>query len=122
MNEFEKLKINKDILKSIEHQGFTEPTEVQKESIPGILSGHNLIVQSSTGSGKTLAFLAGVGSQIKQEKKVQVLIVTPTRELANQILDEAIKLFKHNGLIPVLFLEEHQSLSKQMILKEQMLL
>ncbi len=98
MNEFEKLKINKDILKSIEHQGFTEPTEVQKESIPGILSGHNLIVQSSTGSGKTLAFLAGVGSQIKQEKKVQVLIVTPTRELANQILDEAIKLFKHNGL------------------------
>ncbi len=94
MNEFKKLNLSVDVLKAIDALNFKEPTEVQIKSIPKILAGDNLIVQSATGTGKTIAFLGATISKIKPEKKAQILIITPTRELAIQILSEAIKLSK----------------------------
>jgi len=94
MTEFKKLNLSVEVLKAIELLNFKKPTEVQIKSIPKILAGDNLIVQSATGTGKTIAFLAGTISKIKPEKRARILVITPTRELAIQILDEAIKLSK----------------------------
>lgn len=94
MTDFKKLNLDVDIVKAIELLKFKEPTEVQTKSIPKILNNKNLIVQSATGTGKTIAFLSSTISKIKPKKEAQILVITPTRELAIQILDEAIKLSK----------------------------
>jgi ATP-dependent RNA helicase DeaD len=94
MTEFKKLNLDIDVLKAIELLKFKEATEVQIKSIPKILVGKNLIVQSATGTGKTIAFLSSTISKIKPKKEAQILVITPTRELAIQILDESIKLSK----------------------------
>lgn len=66
--------------------GFKEPTNVQKEAIPSILEGKDLIVEAPTGSGKTLAYALPLIKQINLEQKhVQVVIIAPTRELVMQI-------------------------------------
>ncbi len=85
MNEFEKLGLNLKILKAISHLGFKEPTEIQKKTIPPILEGKDVVGQSATGSGKTLAFGCGILEQVIAKKGLQALVLTPTRELAQQV-------------------------------------
>lgn len=92
MNKFEQLGIDSDILKSIEHLGFTEPTEIQKKAIPDVIAGKDVIAGSATGSGKTLAFGAGIIHNLSKGAGLQALILAPTRELAEQI-SEALKTF-----------------------------
>lgn len=67
--------------------GFSQPTEVQTQSIPGSLAGHDLIVSAETGSGKTGAFGIPLVLKLVSNKKSTGLILTPTRELAHQISD-----------------------------------
>ena len=98
MNEFKKLGLDDNILKVIKEFGFEYPTEVQEKTIPMILKGDNLIAQSATGTGKTLAFLAGILQKLESKKEIQAIIITPTRELANQIYEETIKLTKYNKI------------------------
>jgi ATP-independent RNA helicase DbpA len=74
--------------KSLKDQGYTRMTPVQAESIPAILKGRDLLAQSKTGSGKTLAFgLPTVLDTDTSTQTPQTLIITPTRELAEQIAD-----------------------------------
>ena len=90
---FNDLQINKDILKVLKNNGITKPTPVQAESIPYIKEGKDVIAEAQTGTGKTLAFLLPMFDSINPlSDTVQGLIITPTRELAIQITEEANKL------------------------------
>tara|TARA_Y100000034_G_scaffold54708_1_gene66999 strand:- start:7170 stop:8378 length:1209 start_codon:yes stop_codon:yes gene_type:complete len=97
MNKFEELKLSKELLKVIEEFGFTEPTEIQEKAIPIALTGKDIIAGSFTGSGKTLVFSAPIIEKLNPNKNVQALILTPTRELAEQVAN-AIKKFSKNKL------------------------
>ena len=90
---FDKLEINPVFLDNIRRMGFNEMFPVQRESIPQALRGEDLVVQAKTGSGKTLCFAIPVCERIDaQEKSVQALVLTPTRELAVQVHGEIEKL------------------------------
>jgi len=90
---FKKLDINDDILKILNMNGIIEPTPVQAESIVHIKSGKDVIAEAQTGTGKTLAFLIPVFENMSPDiDEVQTLIIAPTRELALQITEEALKL------------------------------
>jgi len=85
MEKFKKLGISELVLKSIKEQKFTEPTEIQEKSIPLVLEGKDVMAESATGSGKTLVFAAGIIQSSERGKGIQALILTPTRELAEQV-------------------------------------
>jgi ATP-dependent RNA helicase DeaD len=86
---FKKLGLQSEILVALEALGYEEPSEVQEKVIPFVLSENDIIVKSQTGSGKTAAFGIPVCEKIEiEEKKPQVLILTPTRELAVQVKEE----------------------------------
>ena len=90
---FNQLGISEDLVKILKNNGITEPTPVQAESISLIKNGRDVIVESQTGTGKTLAFLLPIFENISPKfDAVQALILTPTRELALQITQEALKL------------------------------
>jgi ATP-dependent RNA helicase DeaD len=89
---FENLGIDKSILEVLKKAGFEKPTPIQKECIPAVKKGLDVIAQSETGSGKTLAFAIPIMEMIEPGKGIQALVVTPTRELANQIYREFLKL------------------------------
>ncbi|MBD3313461.1 DEAD/DEAH box helicase [Candidatus Woesearchaeota archaeon] len=85
MNTFEELGLNRDILESIKRQGIETPTLIQEKSMPHVLKGKDVIGESATGSGKTLAFGAGIAENVQPGKGLQALVLTPTRELAEQV-------------------------------------
>jgi len=95
MEEFKKLGLSTPLLKAVNELGYEMPTPIQKEAIPLILEGHNLVGQAPTGTGKTAAYLLPVLQKLARGKKAQVLIITPTRELALQVADEVGKLGKY---------------------------
>jgi ATP-dependent RNA helicase DeaD len=85
MEYFGKLGIIEPILKSIEEAKFEKPTEIQAKAIPPILAGRDVIAGASTGSGKTLAFAADIIEKSEKGAGIQALVLTPTRELAQQV-------------------------------------
>lgn len=90
---FKDLGLSDAILEQLEQLGFTEPTQIQQEAIPALLSGKDIVGQSQTGTGKTAAFsLPALEIVEASDKAVQALILTPTRELAQQV-GEAISDF-----------------------------
>ena len=102
---FHALNIIEPILKSIEQEGYKTPTPIQKESIPVVLRGTDLLGCAQTGTGKTAAFaipilqLLHASKTNDKKRKIRSLIVTPTRELAIQI-DESFKAYgRFTGLI-----------------------
>ena len=96
--KFEDFKLSKDTLLSIKRLGFDSPTQIQETSIPYILEGKDVIGESATGSGKTLAFGAGVIERVVSGKGLQALILTPTRELAEQVKESLTKISYHKKL------------------------
>ena len=88
-NEFNKFNIGDEILKSIEGLGYKKPSEVQEKVIPEILDNKDVVVKSQTGSGKTAAFGIPLCEKIDwEENNPQVLVLTPTRELAVQVSED----------------------------------
>ncbi|MEO1257676.1 MAG: DEAD/DEAH box helicase [Bacteroidota bacterium] len=87
---FEDLGLSEDILEALTKKGFKEPTPVQAQTIPLLLKGEkDIIGQAKTGTGKTAAFGLPILEKITPGKrKVQAIIVAPTRELANQVAVE----------------------------------
>lgn len=89
---FLNLGIPEEIVKRLNKNGIKEATAVQDMSIPILNKGNDLIAQAQTGTGKTLAFLLPIANRVdSKEDYIQALIVTPTRELALQITQEAQK-------------------------------
>lgn len=97
--DFITLGIRREINTILAENGITEPTDIQMEAIPVLLSGKDVIGQSQTGTGKTLAFVLPILETIEVNKPVvQALIITPTRELALQITREVEKLADKLGI------------------------
>ncbi|MDO8694284.1 MAG: DEAD/DEAH box helicase [Sheuella sp.] len=97
---FDSLGLVPALLSSIERTGFTTPTPVQLSAIPAALAGQDLMVSSQTGSGKTAAFMLPALNRIakmpaNKGRGVQVLVLTPTRELALQV-SEATAMYGSN--------------------------
>lgn len=89
---FAELQLAPPILKAIAECGYTAPTPIQEQAIPKILAGHDLIASAQTGTGKTAAFILPALQRLGEAKPgkgrgPRVLVLTPTRELANQITD-----------------------------------
>ena len=94
--KFEELNLSKEILKGLEYNGYSETTEIQEKAIPCILEGKDIIGQSKTGTGKTAAYALPMIEKIdKENKKVQAIVLCPTRELAIQVTDEIRKFNKY---------------------------
>lgn len=90
--DFKDLKINSKLIDSLKNNGIITPTKVQMDVIPEIISKKDVIGKSKTGTGKTLAFLLPILQRIDNtSKNTEVLILSPTRELAIQITEEANK-------------------------------
>ncbi len=87
---FGMLGISADILETLEKKGFQQPTPVQAQTIPLLLAGEkDIIAQAQTGTGKTAAFGIPILERIKTGlRKVQAVVLAPTRELANQVAEE----------------------------------
>ena len=101
---FVKLRVAPPILKAIAQMGFTAPTEVQEHVIPLMLQGSDVVVQSQTGTGKTAAFAISILQTLHQERKLQSLIIVPTRELCLQVVEEFRSLGKympHYSILPI---------------------
>jgi ATP-dependent RNA helicase DeaD len=95
MNEFKELGLSKKIIDVLEELKFTKPSEIQQKTIPHILKGKDIIGTASTGSGKTLAFASGIIESCISGNGIQSLILTPTRELTEQIA-KVIRNFAKN--------------------------
>jgi len=93
MQTFESFGLHQDLLKAVSEAGFREPSPVQEHAIPLILAGNDIVAQAQTGTGKTAAFGLGAMNNIDpHSKNVEILVITPTRELATQVSDELYML------------------------------
>jgi len=94
--KFEDLPINDDIKRAVIEMGFEEPSPIQAQSIPVILSGKDVIGQAQTGTGKTAAFSIPILQMVDQnDKSLQAIVLCPTRELAIQVSAEIKKIGKY---------------------------
>jgi ATP-dependent RNA helicase DeaD len=93
---FQNLGISQETLKSLDSLGYQKPTEIQEKAIPVVLSGKDLVAQAQTGTGKTAAFGIPIVEKINtKQKKIQALVLVPTRELAIQVAKEIKELGKN---------------------------
>lgn len=97
---FENLNLHPSIMTGVHELGYTELTPIQTESIPPMLQGRDVIGLAQTGTGKTAAFVLPILQRLLKAPRRQVgaAIITPTRELAEQINGVVNKLGKHTGL------------------------
>jgi len=106
---FDQLGLAPELLRAVAQQGYTEPTPVQREAIPYVLRGRDLLAGAQTGTGKTAAFVLPILHDLYQPRKdrgqsngrkhnggghrpIRVLVLTPTRELALQV-EESIRTY-----------------------------
>ncbi|MDP1708383.1 MAG: DEAD/DEAH box helicase [Gammaproteobacteria bacterium] len=94
---FQTLNLDAKLLRAIEASGYTTPTEIQSQAIPVALSGRDLMASAQTGTGKTAAFVLPalqrlISNAPRKGRGPRVLVLTPTRELAAQVLD-AVKRY-----------------------------
>lgn len=85
---FSDFKITDKLKRNISGHGYVHPTPIQEETIPHLLEGRDVIGIANTGTGKTAAFLIPLVNKMSIDRSQRALIITPTRELAMQILDE----------------------------------
>lgn len=85
---FEQIKVIPQVRENLQKMGIRAPMPIQQQVIPALLGGRDVLARAQTGTGKTLAFLIPLAQKIDPEKKyVQALVITPTRELAQQVND-----------------------------------
>ena len=97
----------------LEKHGITVATPIQKEIIPAIVAGRDVLAQSETGSGKTLSFAIPIIENLKRSDGLRALVLVPTRELCVQITDEFIK-FSHGKHLGITSVYGGVSISNQM--------
>jgi len=93
---FDKLVSNPDILKGLYLNSFNAPSSIQVKGIEAITSGKDCIIQSQSGTGKTVTFLVGIINRLAKINNGKILILTPTRELANQTYSVASNIIKYS--------------------------
>ncbi|MBD1572797.1 ATP-dependent RNA helicase SrmB [Vibrio sp. S17_S38] len=100
---FAELELDQNLISAIEDMGFERPTQIQSEAIPQALEGKDILASAPTGTGKTAAFVLPALQFLqdfprKRAGPARVLILTPTRELAMQVADQARALAKNTSL------------------------
>lgn len=103
-SSFQAFGLSPQILQNISFKGYQAPTPIQLQTIPVILSGHDVIGIANTGTGKTAAFLIPLVNKVFLNKSEKVLIVAPTRELALQIHEELRSFAKGLGIYSTLLI------------------
>ena len=91
---FKEFNFKSELFRGIEKAGFVEPSPIQKDAIPVVLSGKDIVAQAQTGTGKTAAFGLPILEKMDCKGSVETLVITPTRELAMQVSDELYKFGK----------------------------
>jgi ATP-dependent RNA helicase RhlE len=97
---FTSLKLHRDLLRGVKELGFARPTPIQIDAIPAAIDGRDVLACAMTGSGKTAAFLLPILHQLLERPRgtTRALVVTPTRELAAQIVKEFEEIAVHTPL------------------------
>lgn len=111
---FTDLNLPEDIFHAINDMGYTNPTMIQSKSLPIIMDGSDIIGQAHTGSGKTIAF--GIPALINIDTDIQdtqILILCPTRELANQVAEEITRLGAHKRRLKITSIYGGTSIERQ---------
>jgi ATP-dependent RNA helicase RhlE len=97
---FSQLKLHSSLLQGLRDLGFHQPTPIQSDAIPPALEGRDVLACAMTGSGKTVAFLLPILHHLvgKPRRTTRALVLTPTRELAAQILEDLTDLTVHTPI------------------------
>lgn len=114
MKNFETLGLPQPLMRSLESMKFNEPTQIQAEAIPPALEGKDLIGTAQTGTGKTAAFGIPLVAKLINNPKGTALVLTPTRELAAQVLAALRQLLGNSQHIKSALLIGGDSMSKQL--------
>jgi ATP-dependent RNA helicase RhlE len=93
---FNELGLSADLLRAVEEQGYETPTPIQRQAIPHILEGHDILAGAQTGTGKTAGFTLPMLQRLENRpsgpRRIRALILTPTRELAAQV-NESVRTY-----------------------------
>lgn len=103
VSTFSELELDESLLDALQEKGFTRPTAIQAAAIPPALEGRDVLGSAPTGTGKTAAYLLPALQHLldfprKKSGPPRILVLTPTRELAMQVADQARELAKHTHL------------------------
>ena len=98
MKKFEELGLSDEMLETLSSLRIKIPSEIQEKAIPLVLAGRDIIGGSATGSGKTLVFASAIIENLQKNGRVQALVLTPTRELAEQVAISIKRFAKHKKL------------------------
>ena len=111
---FEEMGLSEEIQKAVRYMGFEEASPIQAKAIPAMISGIDLIGQAQTGTGRTAAFGIPILEKVDPKlKKLQAIVLCPTRELAIQVADEIRNLSRYMHGIKVLPIYGGQDIVKQ---------
>ncbi|MGL4561597.1 MAG: DEAD/DEAH box helicase [Brevinema sp.] len=111
---FADLNLPEDIFRAIDDLGYKNPTMIQSKSLPIILEGNDIVGQAHTGSGKTIAFgIPALMTMDMDNPNTQILILCPTRELANQVGDEIGKIAAHRRKLKTVAVYGGTSIERQ---------
>ncbi|MDG2101991.1 MAG: DEAD/DEAH box helicase [Dehalococcoidia bacterium] len=114
MENFNSFNLSENLKKSLKGLRFTKPTEVQSKTIPFAINKEDILASAETGSGKTAAYLIPLIQQISTNRKVSGIILTPTRELAQQVADVAKLLVGYKSGINLGLLVGGASMNNQL--------
>ncbi len=114
MTTFQSLGLPAEILSSMERLNFTTPTPIQAQTIPLALEGHDVLGSAQTGTGKTAAFSLPLLAYLMENPKNTALIMTPTRELAQQVMDSMRTFMSKESRIWMALLIGGDSMGKQL--------
>lgn len=112
--KFLDLDLQPEVVRAITEKGYENPTDIQIQAIPMLLTGRDLLAQSQTGTGKTAAFSLPLVSALEHEDKMtQALILCPTRELGIQVADEIRSFAKYKNGLRVVTVYGGESIERQ---------
>lgn len=114
MENFQNLGLPNLVLQSLQAMNFKSPTPIQAQAIPVALEGRDILGSAQTGTGKTAAYLIPLVVKLLEDKKANALVLTPTRELATQVLDSVKQLLGKSSEINTALLIGGEPMFKQL--------
>src|SRR5476649_2369281 len=113
MENFDSLGLPTALMGALQYLKFTTPTPIQAEAIPHALAGKDILGSAQTGTGKTGAFGIPLVARLMNSPRGSALVMTPTRELAVQVMDAIQKMIGNNSPIRTALLIGGESMPKQ---------
>jgi len=104
MKNFQELDLNESLYKSLAKMNYSVPTDIQAQAIPVALQGHDILGSAQTGTGKTAAFSIPMIETLLRDESAMSIVLTPTRELAKQVLDVINQLLGYPSTIRTAFI------------------